>query len=868
MQSENSPNNKPLRKNKKPRILPLCVEDRIILESEIEDADGAEVLSAATVDDEGNWVDLRILARGTHEQAPAILRGLQPGDILLHNHPTGDLTPSDADFSVASLCGKSGIGFAIHDNECRKIFVVVEPFIKEERKLLDVCGLKKLLETGGPLQKYLFGYEKRPGQVALMEAVVESINSSSHAILEGETGIGKSMAYLIPAVYYAKENKCRVAVSTNTINLQHQLCEKDLPLLEKVVGFPFVFCLIKGRGNYLCLRRLQELEDSTGGDILLDHDEVDQFRRLQAWANKTAVGALSDLNWIPSESLWEKLNSDKDTCIGAKCNEYKNCFFYTARKKAAEADILVVNHHLLFTDLNLRAATSEYSQTAIIPSYKVAILDEAHNLEETATQHFGFKTTSFGFQRMLGRIYHKRGKREGGVLQNIAARISFGEKGFSPEQRDSLIEDIREQIIPLRQEISDIGREFFEAVVNFVMSKQVPYFGEHKLRIGEQQRSSPDFAAVLALAVKIRDEIQVFSRVLKKLHKKISAIVESDEELLKGFEMPLAELNSFGNRFAEVREALALLFDENVENRDQYVHFFSVVVRKNARWPALHSAPIDVAPVMREQVFQKIPSVIMVSATLTTKKTFAFMKSRFGLDDDQSEKPPIEGRYASPFDYSKQSCLFIPSDLPEPSHPEFMKKTIDPVFEIAKSSAGGTLILCTSYSHLQLLHTALAGRLEMEGIAALRQGEMERHHLLERFKEDGNAVLFATDSFWEGVDVPGNALRNLVIAKLPFAVPDDPILEARQEMLEKEGKNPFAEYQLPMAAIKLKQGFGRLIRGKSDRGTVWILDKRLLTKYYGCYFLETLPAATLCKGVFNSILSKAKLFHAEWGNSK
>ncbi|MBF0500612.1 MAG: hypothetical protein HQM09_10810 [Candidatus Riflebacteria bacterium] len=853
--------------------------DRTKLLSEIEEAGGAEILSAATLpkstvdpDDTDRdvedmlqpspWTGFRILARGTTEEAPAVLRGLRPGDILLHNHPNGILRPSQADLEIASLCGRSGIGFAIHDNACRRMFVVIEPFEADKPVPLDREKMAGFLRADGPLACLLPGYEERHGQIDLLLKIVDALNHPYHAILEGETGVGKSMAYLIPTVFYAHENKRRVAISTNTINLQYQLCNKDLPLLARVLPFEFKFCLVKGRGNYLCVRRLEEVENATDGEHLLEAEELDQFQRLRSWAGKTRDGSRTDLSWEPAESLWEKVNSDKDTCLGLRCGQYRQCFFYGARRLAAEADLLVVNHHLLFSDLALRSATNEYNQTAVIPSYQAVVLDEAHNLEEIATSHFGQRATSFGLQRTLGRLYHRRGRREGGVLFTIQSRMQLEKCPITGKTRDRLTVDLREKIIPLRDEVSDASRELFERIATHVIGDKQPRPGEHRQRVAPHQRETQAFCALREAALALREKIQDLARRVGKLHREVDALLDEidDNDGRKLLEMPLAELSGFPGRLNEIKLAITLFFDPEAEHQNDFVHFFSVVVRGSSRWPAFQSAPLDVSESMIDSLFTRIDSAILVSATLSTRHNFNFIKGRLGLASDEIEPKPLEGRFPSPFDYSKQALLLIPDDLPEPAAREFMEATIDPVFEIAKSSNGGTLVLCTSYAHLQILHERLAPRLLREGLECLRQGEAERTHLLEKFRDDGNAVLFATDSFWEGVDVPGHALRNLVITKLPFAIPDDPILVARQELLERAGKNAFSEYQLPMAAIKLKQGFGRLIRSRRDRGTIWILDRRLVTKFYGKFFIESLPPARLVHGRFANILDEARAF--------
>mgnify|MGYP000856881325 FL=1 len=839
----------------------IAAEDRQMLVDAISEAHGAEVLSAATCRADKSWDNIRILARGNEDSAPAIVRSLRPGDVMLHNHPSGELMPSDADLSVAALCGKSGIGFAIHNNECTEFYVVVEPFIEKETQKLDAAEMTAFISKGGAIAKKLDNFEERAGQKQLMTQIIEAMNKPCHAMLEGETGIGKSMAYLIPAVHYAIKNRCRVGISTNTINLQHQLVNKDLPFLASILKFPFKYCLVKGRRNYICLRRIREALGASEGEFLLEHDEFDQFNRLVAWAENTSDGSLSDLNWVPVESLWEKLCCDKDSCPGIKCSEFNDCFFYTSRRAASEADILVVNHHLLFADLALRADTAEYSQTAVIPACKIFILDEAHNLEETATKHFGFRTTSVGVQRALNKIYQKRGRREHGTLASLYSMISFGRGEFSVEDRAALLQDLSEEMIPSRLEIGDISRSLFDVVTTFITDPTKAQYGEYRLRIGPKEEKRGEFSTLVHFAFKLRDECKRLAAKMRKIARKIGNLLGDDgDEETECFELPLTELNSYASRLDEIAGGVNILFDTGAADREIFVHFFTAAFRKNAVYTAFHSLPIEVSKPMLEYCFKKIPSTILVSGTMTTAHDFSFIRNRLGLNSEELTPAPIEGRFPSPFNYQEQARLFIPTDIPDPASAIFAEKVSEPLLEIILASQGGALILCTSYGHLNQFYNFLSPRLNSAGIECYKQGELERHHLLELFKEDGNAVLIATDSFWEGVDVPGSALRNLIITRLPFATPNDPVLEARNDKIKASGGNAFKEYQLPMAAIKLKQGFGRLIRKKDDRGTIWILDNRIVSKSYGSYFLESLPELPVMRGKFNVLAAMARKF--------
>lgn len=687
---------KSTKKNDRPVVCPLSNDEQQALTAAIEQANGAEVLSAATCRSPNTWDSLRILARGNQDSAPAIIRSLRPGDVMLHNHPNGDLQPSDADISVASLCGKSGIGFAIHNNACSEFYVVVEPFVEKGPEELDAAEMVQFISSGGKIAAQLDNFEERAGQKQLMRKIVDALNLPCHAILEGETGIGKSMAYLIPAVHYAHKNRCRVAISTNTINLQHQLVNKDLPFLASILPFTFKFCLVKGRRNYLCLRRVDEALAATEGEFLLESDEVEPFNRLVAWSETTADGSLSDLNWVPATSLWEKICCDKDSCSGIKCHEYNDCFFYTSRRRSSEADVLVVNHSLLFSDLAMRAVTSEYSQTAVIPACKAVILDEAHNLEETATRHFGYRTTALGMQRLFGKIYQRRGRRESGTFSTLYSMLSVGRGDISSSERAALLQELSEELIPTRLETADLSRTLFDSITGFFIDPNRAAIGEHRVRIGSREEKRSEFNTLVHHAIRLRDECKRLTARMKKFSRRISSLLNEYDDDAEHFELPLIELGSFAARLDEVSSALNLLFDLSVTNRELFVHFFTTNIRKSGIYTAFHSLPIVVAQPMLDYCFKKIPCTILVSGTLTTARNFNFIKNRLGLDSPELAAPPYEGRFPSPFDYQQQARLFVPTDIPDPASPMFIEKVSGPLFDIIKASQGGALVLCTS----------------------------------------------------------------------------------------------------------------------------------------------------------------------------
>ncbi|NLM16682.1 MAG: DEAD/DEAH box helicase family protein [Candidatus Riflebacteria bacterium] len=732
-----------------------------------------------------------------------------------------------------------------------------------KKLLLEPEDLLPLIENGGSIADAMPDYEEREGQIAMMETIIKALNSAYHALLEGETGIGKSMAYLIPAIYFSKIKNKPVVVSTNTINLQHQLVSKDLPFLNKSLETTFKYALLKGRQNYLCLRRLNDALYGTQGDFLLEDDEYEQFQVIKDWADDTEEGTIAELPFIPLESLWSRLECDKDSCLGFDCYEYNACYYYNAKKTAASANIIVVNHHLLFSDLAMRADSTDPDKSGVIPNYSAVIADEAHNIEDTATTHFGFRTTFIGIQKLLNKIFYRKGNKTAGLLSNLAYLLST--------DNNCIIKADADEMLQACDELSELtilaGREakvFFDNITG-MLTKGSESIGEYKIRIRENHENTDEFITLAEHSEQISTQIKFLHIGMKKLANSLSNSLEdfedSDdfEEELEPFKLPKIELQSFSDRLLDIVYAIELMFNTETENRSDYVHFMSAVLKRSGVYTSFSSLPLFVGKLLAENFFDKVDSAILVSGTMSTAGNFNFVKER--LDLQSVSRPLLEGSYASPFDYRAQTSLIIPDNLPSPLSPDFTEQLYEPLAEIIMASGGGALVLCTSYRQLNSFHSNLEDVLASEGIASYRQGSFSRNRLIDYFKEDGNSVLFGTYSFWEGVDISGYSLRNLIIMKLPFAPPDDPLLEARGEHLRSQGKNPFFTYQVPMAAIKLKQGFGRLIRSKTDRGIVWIMDNRILTKSYGKHFLDSLPDSELKTGPFNEMLSYAEDFY-------
>jgi len=639
-------------------------------------------------------------------------------------------------------------------------------------------------------------YEFRPQQIEMATAVTQALQDKRHLMVEAGTGVGKSFAYLLPAIDYAVKNKKRVVVSTNTISLQEQLIEKDIPLLRSVYPDEFTAVLVKGRGNYLCRRRLEQARGRQG--MLFDRPE--QLRSLLAieqWSRRTTDGSLADLPALPDPSVWERACAEHGNCLGKKCDFYKDCFWQTAKRRMGTGNILVVNHALFFSDLALRISGVNY-----LPKYDVLILDEAHTVEDVAASHFGLNVSEYRLRYQLRTLYDpNRGK---GLLTTHGAYVN----------------NAIDTIVEIHQRMDS----FFDRCI-----KWQRHHGRDNGRIHEPGIVQNDL-----------------SPLLHELSLRLKAVLAGLENLEE-----ISELNAMAEKVSMLGEELDAVLCQKMPDAVYWMEQGS----RTRRNVSLHAAPVNVGQGLRTHLFSKLPSVIMCSATLCTNKkqepgqdaqgapdpAFNYIVSRLGADKATTLA------LGSPFDYAKQVTLYIESDLPEPNDTaRFAPAACGKIMEYLKQTRGGAFVLFTSYSALLDAAGRLAESLDQLGYPVLVQGrEAPRKILLERFRTTPNAVLFGTTSFWQGIDVRGDALRNVIIVKLPFSVPDEPIIEARLEAITRAGGNPFMEYSVPEAIIRLKQGFGRLIRSKTDTGIVVILDSRIKTKRYGKRFLQALPACNV-----------------------
>jgi ATP-dependent DNA helicase DinG len=651
---------------------------------------------------------------------------------------------------------------------------------------------RDVLGPGSPLSKDLAGYEDRPGQLAMAEAIEEALAHDRPLFVEAGTGTGKTLAYLVPAILSGK----KVVVSTATRALQEQIFTKDLPILRSIlgrVGVDFRAALMKGLSNYVCKRRLRELLASDGAARLGSERDL---ARLVEWAETSESGDRAELANVPEDSpAWRDVQSSSDTRIGASCVHHDECFVTRMRREAEGATLVVVNHHLFFADLALRrlrqGARGEYGSA--LPPYDTVIFDEAHQIEDIATDFFGVRVSSSRVEALV------RDARRALTAARLLTVLGTGEAK------------------PLLDGITLASGRFFLALG----SRSNQRAGEARRILSDQDLEGDVRAAHAALDGAL-DGLWAYA-LANDRHDAVSLIAR---------------------RTSELRSDLRAVLSRRVTSAEGEVSAHVAWLDLRERSVSIGASPVDLGPTLREALFDRVSGVICTSATLATGVTnapegaaaFHFARARLGAPPHTRELV-----VPSPFDVTARSALYIPRDLPEPSDPAFEAAALERMVELIDVTGGGAFVLCTSTRAMKAFHRALRARLSL---TVLVQGEAAKHILLSQFRATKDAVLVATMSFWEGVDVPGRALRLVILDKIPFAVPTDPIVAARSAQIEREGGNAFAEYSVPVAAITLKQGFGRLLRTKKDAGIVALLDRRAVTKGYGRRLLSSLPPAT------------------------
>jgi ATP-dependent DNA helicase DinG len=619
--------------------------------------------------------------------------------------------------------------------------------------------MAEIFGPGGWLERAHNGYEFRPSQQEMAELVEQAFREKRHAIVEAGTGTGKTLAYLIPAIRSGR----RVVVSTATKSLQEQLYTKDVPFLQRHFAPNLKVAMMKGRGNFLCRQKLHLLD---GQPVLKGLDEVEWLAQIRDWEKVTATGDRAELSFLPDDAeLWARLDARRDTCTGQKCPLFDRCFITEMHRRAHEADIVIVNHHLFFADLAIRR--DDFG--SILPDYAAVIFDEAHEIEDVASDYFGRQISNYRFDDLARDAEH--------------AMRATGKGGPALVRRTT--------------QLRDRARSFFETFP----AKEGRYPFEAADREQFLERSREAYDGLVA--------------ALKRLEADIASTPGKPEELV-----------AVARRSAELRGELGFLLESREAN---YVYWFE----RRGRGVFLAATPIDVSGILRERLFEQFDTVVLTSATLAVEDKFDYQKQRLGLDAAIARVLPQE------FDYPNQAMLYIPPRIPDVRQPGFAEAAAAEIVRVLEITRGRAFCLFTSYGQMNDVYERVATEVDFP---LLKQGTAPRTMLLERFRATPGAVLFATATFWQGVDVPGEQLSCVIVDRLPFAVPSDPVVAARVRALAADGRNAFAEYQVPEAVLALKQGFGRLIRSRSDRGVLVILDNRIRRMQYGKIFLDSLPA--------------------------
>ncbi len=740
-------------------------------------------------------------------------------EVVIRTTKPNQLYPSDMELELSEeLYTRRNIAYCLLSSDLDDFYFVQDI----DRIFLEEIDIENYFAKDGILAKEIKGFEYRQEQEEMAQYIQDAINEDRKIIVEAGTGTGKTLAYLIPSIKWAVTNKKKVIIATNTINLQEQLLLKDIPLAKSIIKDEFSYVLVKGRNNYVCKRLFNELVLGKSIDIeTFSMEAREQIEYILKWGNKTKTGDKAELPFEVYPDVWELVQSTTELCLGKKCPYRKECFYMKTRIEKMEADILISNHHVFFADLNVRAETDFDSEYLILPRYDMVIFDEAHNVESVARSYFSVEVSKISFTRLLNRIYQKKNKKKKEKSALIRVEDTVDEKNLEDsEQYIYLLNTLKEEISILQNigdEYFDEIRKIYETNTEAPIKKSLNNFEMTKSRFLENLREKKDI---------FQGKLADFLNLMMSFNNVI------DEEKDKN-----PEVINFNNHLKMFKAYIDSFKFINSFEDDNYIYWLDINSKRTN--VVLTATPLNIAQKLSTVLFDNLDRLVFASATIVVNGNFDYFKKSLGLDEEDC----IEAIIKSPFDYDEQMSVYIPSDIQDSENINaFVSDASKFILNILLKTNGKAFILFTSYTMLNQIYYSISKKLKDKGFEVFLHGDKPRSQIIKEFKEAENPILFGTTSFWEGVDVQGENLSNVIITKLPFLVPTDPVVSAISKKIEEDGGNSFMDFQLPEAIIKFKQGVGRLIRKKTDSGNIFILDNRILKKRYGSLFINALPS--------------------------
>ena len=790
-----------------------------IIKKYLQENNNKSMIFKATFDDNELIQEPFFLSLYKKKNFEETLTKVSKNEVVIRTTKPNQLYPSDMELELSEeLYNRRNIAYCLLSSDLDDFYFVQDI----DRTFLEEIDIKNYFAKDGILAKEIKGFEYRKEQEEMAHYIQDAINEDRKIIIEAGTGTGKTLAYLIPAIKWAVTNKKKVIIATNTINLQEQLLLKDIPLAKSIIKEDFSYVLVKGRSNYLCKRLFNELSIGRSIDIeTFSMEAREQIEYILKWGNKTKTGDKAELPFEVYPDVWELVQSTTELCLGKKCPYRKECFYMKTRIEKMEADILISNHHVFFADLNVRAETDFDSEYLILPRYDMVIFDEAHNIESVARSYFSVEVSKISFTRLLNRIYQKKNQRKKEKSALIRVEDTIDEKDLEDSQQYIyLLNTLKEEISILQNigdEYFDEIRKIYETNTEAPIRKSLNNFEMTKSRFLETLRDKKDI---------FQSKLADFLTLMMSFNNVI------DEEKDKN-----PEVINFNNHLKMFKTYIDSFKFINSFEDDNYIYWLDINSKRTN--VVLTATPLNIAKKLSSVLFDNLDRLIFASATIVANGNFDYFKKSLGLDEEDC----IECIIKSPFNYDEQMSVYIPTDIQDSENINaFVSDASKFILDILLKTNGKAFILFTSYTMLNQIYYSISKKLIDKGFEVFLHGDKPRSQLIKEFKEAENPILFGTTSFWEGVDVQGENLSNVIITKLPFLVPTDPVVSAISKKIEEDGGNSFTDFQLPEAIIKFKQGVGRLIRKKTDSGNIFILDSRILKKRYGSLFINALPS--------------------------